>query len=607
MKNIILLSVIGIFLTNCSSQDTAVEDNTPSSIGSFLSIRIATDNMGTRAAGDEYHQGDGDYKDGEAYENYVSSVLFFFFDDNGNAAVAAKTVNGEYKTYQKWDCTNRDNSFGGEDHSQTVEKTLVTTLPIVVPYNQSLPTQILAVLNPTPEIEEWAEQKLSIKQWAEKYENYKYNERNKETLEVMGKFVMSNSVYVDNSNIVNTTRVSRENYGHTQEEADAHPVIVYVERVLARLDFVIGIEDCLQLPDGTVIYKASSEPIEIDDKTKKDIYVKFLGWNIISTPNKSRLIKSVNPNWNSSTLFKNILIWNSTDYHRSFWAINLDKNLFQYEYGPLLRSELGSDKSGSIGRDGMAANQFAIPSKGEYKTIYLQENAAPYENNNLGTENPTKFIIAAQLVDKEGNPIEYMAQWAGKKYTLRGLLTAIAGQKDANSPEGLRYLYQKEVDALTGNTKYTRISPDDLELEYITGSGNKFNIKLTSGARQYTWVLYDSSTHTVTREFANADDVDAYISSETVGKVMVWENGYAYFHNNIRHLGDEGSPGEFGIVRNHIYEVKVTKINGFGTPVYDPDEDVIPSDDPEDSEFSLSATVRILSWRVVHQDYDLNW
>jgi hypothetical protein len=78
-----------------------------------------------------------------------------------------------------------------------------------------------------------------------------------------------------------------------------------------------------------------------------------------------------------------------------------------------------------------------------------------------------------------------------------------------------------------------------------------------------------------------------------------------YYCLDIKHLGKEGSVTEYGIVRNHAYKVNITGIKGYGTPIYDPAQDFIVPDKPEDIETYVSAQINILSWRVVANDYNV--
>ena len=86
----------------------------------------------------------------------------------------------------------------------------------------------------------------------------------------------------------------------------------------------------------------------------------------------------------------------------------------------------------------------------------------------------------------------------------------------------------------------------------------------------------------------------------------VWEGGMTYYYTDLRHLGKDAEKGMYGVVRNHIYEVKINSVKGLGTPVLNPAEIIIPQK-PSDDETFIAAQVNVLSWRVVKNDVSLEW
>jgi hypothetical protein len=61
--------------------------------------------------------------------------------------------------------------------------------------------------------------------------------------------------------------------------------------------------------------------------------------------------------------------------------------------------------------------------------------------------------------------------------------------------------------------------------------------------------------------------------------------------------------GDFGVVRNHWYQVTVTDILKVGNGVFDVDEPIVPSYDP--STYYLAAELNILAWKIVTQSVTL--
>lgn len=102
-----------------------------------------------------------------------------------------------------------------------------------------------------------------------------------------------------------------------------------------------------------------------------------------------------------------------------------------------------------------------------------------------------------------------------------------------------------------------------------------------------------------------AKAVNDYIF-DRINHVRVWEGGQTYYFFDVKHLGAVNSVGEYGIVRNHIYRTTVNSIEGLGTPVYDPDQVIIPEQNEYD-ESIVTADIKILQWRVVESSYDIKW
>lgn len=597
MRKFVLFSMFGLLLANCTNQEPmANNDDVTAATSNFLSVSILSANtMGTRAAenGDYTPDGDGTYRDGTAAESEVKSVLFLFFNKNGQPAIATKE-NGAYQTYYLW---NKNIESDGKDHDQTVETILTAkTINIVVPQGTERPAQLFVVVNPPSGWEAWVN--FSMNELRTTIADFETG------LTSSGKFVMTNSVYVDEnkSTIVDAVALSEDNYQTTADLAQKHPVIVYAERILARIDLTIDINaennPILIEPDGSdpyyIYYTGQSVPEEGQD-SNEDVYVRFLGWNVFSTPNKSRLIKHVDEGWDNKELFgyNGTVRWNSTDYHRSFWAINPPKDQFSYKFGSF--TDGGDVEEGDFENDKWTADHQPIAGPNDekkYTTAYFQENAAPYENVNEAPAQPSKVIIAAQLVNKDGTPRE-LAKWAGKSYTVEGLKNNFANTLN---------IWRRTEKGETEPT-YTKIRPEDLTFKPAE-TGYKVNVVLSESVKGYKWFeKIDENTFN-----AIPVAVDEKIA-EMLGKnsVMIWTKGHTFFYFDIRHLGAENTPGYYGIVRNHIYDAKVTSVSGLGTPVYDEEDDIPDITPPEEEAGILAAQIRILSWRVVSQNYELTW
>ena len=605
MKKIVLLaSLVGTMLTGCSNDSLVGSEGNGSDpidvTRNFLSVTVVpTNGIGTRA----------EYDDGSDVESNVRTVRFFFFDAEGAPTpVWENRGTGSYSSYLDWYPNSSDIDEG--DKETTVEKVLHTTLGLVIPSGYDNPASVLAVINPTSTIlDELFSQTNrtvgtgdetkpllgpSLEQLLDNTDDYLTGltgYKNVAGEDVVGNFVMSNSVYVKDTKTVDVTILEEGAFADTPENAT--PVVIYVERVLARLDFGISSEmNGTKVEDGMIYATGSSYTSEADDT--QDIYVKFLGWNVTGTADKSRLVKSINPSWTDNEVFGNNVPsepWNVDNYHRSFWALNPKDISYQY----------GDYNAKNTSRENVNPANLPISQAGKYSSTYLQENANYFNDDKKAgaPEYATKVIIAAQLCNENGEPFE-LAEWGYHKYTVDGLKTELA-----NTPLSQLYKKQKGADVTT----YTKIEPEDLDFKTAIELGWETDdpdyavyVVLGKDAEKYEWALMTSPNEFVSY---TTSKVNAYIRDKVI-YVRIWKEGMTYYFFDVKHLGAEGSAGYHGIVRNHIYRTTVKKVEGLGTPVYQPDQIIIPEEN-EYEESIVTADVKILQWRIVNSEYELKW
>ena len=584
MKRFMLFPLFGMLLLSCQrSEPFTGEESGGSSAepaaGLYLAVQFKTGNNSGTRADETYPPGTYDgYEDGQEHENNVSLVRFFFFDSNGNPA---RVGGGE--SAASW-IDRVPASQGGSIPEETVEKIVEATLELRVERRSDLPAQVLAVLNPSDDVK-----RLTAPSMAEIRQvvaDFKTGLMGKTDRYSDKDFVMSNTVYLSNDKrIMETIQIPSDRYYPTAAEAAKNPVVIYVERVLARLDFGFGSNlEAVRLPDGTTGYlttEADSDDDAPNTQAAGDpIYARVLSWDVLDDPDQSRLLKSIHPEWPENHFGEDYnQRWNTADYRRCFWAINPPANRFGYR-------ECSYNEIREKGLE--------LPNHLGYTTIYLQENAAPLENLNGAPVRPTRIVVAAELVNSEGKPVS-VAMWGGKRYTYEGLKNALASAVNADGK-----LYKRTETAT--KTTFTPFYPEDFELQEQEG---KVYPRLTAAAETKTW---SAGNQIESAPYADAAAVNAYLAG-VAGNIQLWKEGKTTYQFAIRHLGAQDTPGYYGIVRNHIYRATVNRIHGFGTPVYDPDKPVEypKEEEPELVTGALGISVKILQWRIVSQEYDLTW
>lgn len=560
-KSLFLSSLLAAaMLTGCSNDEPAATPDAGEVEANYMAVQLVTANGGLDSRATE----DADnYENGSAPENTVNAVRFYFFYADGSAANVKKSGD-TFVNYLDW---SNDASAGTD--APNVEKILATTLVIESPKGDKLPETVMAIVNPydLPAGEQSLDQLCAI-----------VNDYDKNT----AGFVMSSSVYAQGTNKKVTVDVA----GHILSEADAatdDPVLIHVERVLAKVSLEISdrlANEKKTLPDGRVIYAAMNGKNGIQHDFKgKPLYVEFLGWNVTATAAKSRLVKEINPAWPAG-LFGVAEVWNYASFFRSFWAVNPAGMTYGYY---------------DFEEDPEAANCIRAFSNadGAENYTYLQENASDDFTNGTNPAKPTQVIIAARLVDADGEAVEF-AEWGFQKYTLGDLKADFANTAG---------IYYKETNPGV-ETVITKIS--DANITFKTAQAVD-GAPVENG--RY-WVYAQLTDETLTYCDAEGNPMtlaEANSKLKAKGHVKVWEGGRTYFYFPIKHLGSgEGAKGTEGVVRNHVYKASITKLTGLGTPVYDPSEVIIP-EKPEQDDTFIAASIRILSWRIVNNDVELDW
>lgn len=578
-KKLLFVSMLAsMLLVGCSQEDAAPNGGNGETEPQFLTVNLVSNSTTTRAGGDQTSgdpNGKATYEEGLEAENQVNTVRFYFFDAEGKPA-PVRAVQGEndapsYVNYMDW------TGDGSEQIMPNVEKILTATLIIQTPLGDKEPASIVAVVNPNvaADVNCSLDEKSTSSIYKVTGDYLNYTDKN---------FVMSNSTYADGKDVTAGECMAVSVAGHikgTPGEALKKPVDIYVERTVAK----VRLTTSLTKVTGKEYYKTKADGTEMYNG--KEIFVKFLGWNVTAVSDKANLIKDIDAaKWNAGNLLTTVEPWNWAEYHRSFWAIN--PSGVAYQYGAF--QDGGDDKDHTVD-----ANLFQAQAQtGFAKTnwVYVNENASDFTTGTGAPTIPTKVIIAAQLVDEDGSPLSFV-DYGSQRTDIDGLKNIFA----TNSS-----LY-KEVEE-GGTKKRVLIEPSDLQVVTATAAGKadkdtpgryKSYVMLTDDAKKFKWYASKTSTTLLKTEEANTRLLN-------LGGAKVWTSGYTYYYFDIQHLG-----GIKGVVRNHIYDADITALEGIGTPVYDPDEIIYPEKPVPSNDKYIAARIKILSWRVVNNKVQLEW
>ena len=568
----------------CSSSDDLKDGGATANEGkSYIAVNIksvGTAGAGTRADGD-YPQGGGTYEDGTENEGAISAVRFFFFNSDGSPYIM-KNTEVNYKELE-------NTSVTGPDHLYTIEGKTVAML-VIEGETKTAPAYMIAVVNPGT-LTNLKPQAYRESQLRDAFKDKTFVKITTDgSTDKYSNFVMSNSVYSENDARVCASSVS----GHVEEnkeEAAKNPVDIYVERVVAKATTNVNTTNGLwkQISDGADAgkYKIKVGEIFIDAENKKDVYAVVQGWGLADENGQALLEKQIDVNQtNLTSAILGIDPWTSPDYHRCFWEASVG-----------ITPESGTNpnvnhKFSEFTTPFGTTPLYTCPNTPTYEEYNTQKiNEKPYDNT------LTKVLVAAKLVyyddDNNSHPADIC------KY--RGM--QILGAKKVLPQVAKDYSDYWTVDKNDPH-KHILLAPEDLEYTRTDLAGadplKSYEVRpvLKAGVKVYKKISDDT--------FETTDSNDELNKKLAESPVQVRNEGMTYYYTPIRHLAETTNKwGYYGVVRNHSYRITINTISGFGTPVYNPAEIIVPVI-PKDTETFLAARINVLSWRVVPSSVDLD-
>lgn len=497
-------------------------------------------------------------------ENSVKNATFYFFDSEGAAYEVADGTNAITVTPEQLGLT----AGTAENVEEVSNMILVIKQSKVVP-----PAKMVAVLNAP------VQQKVDLADLQEATTDWYNNGYG---------FVMSNSVYEENGKVVDATEILAENIFTTSEpkgevgsaypaegetaDKNAKAVQIYVERVAARVDVEVDIEEGVLTVGNDKLY-----PVTLGKGASEkdaDTFVKILGWEVTNAAKNSSLLKKyAEPTATDGFLFEP---FNNHAFHRSYWA-ETSEDIAAPEHN--LKFD---DIANTLGYAYYNENTLSpVNAEGWF-------NAAELE----GATKASQIIVAAQLVDAQGKAKEF-AKWYGTDYENG------ADLQEAMINNAAKQIFVKADDYTAENQHFVSIAAKDVTF-YQIGTGDytpdqdvdrryEVRVKGTEGAE-----YFDATGKTMSVEAATA-------ILAKIEPAMIWKTGLTYYYTMINHFGDAD-----GVVRNHSYDVNITAFHGLGTPVFEKDDFVIIPEIPvEQKAYNLTAQINVLSWALVSNDVEL--
>lgn len=590
MLSSVLASALMMTVVSCSSSDDITGGNgngNAEGTTSYIAINLnSVGNAPTSRA--SYDQGSGKYDDGEDKENNITKVRFYFYNADGTSyTLQSAGENGEKPSKNYIDYKVEK---GGENHDNTVSGTTSAVLVLNGESNVA-PAAMLTVVNPDVNTDMLGD--APANRWSTMRTEMKGQIFNDAT----NGFMMSNSTYEDGGKDLCTTQLTGKTFS-SAADAKNSPVDVFVERVNAKVKTTVGDANFVKVTtdvelDGVNFkgkYKTKDPvgelaTIQPDGSTKKTkVYAYIDAWGLGDEDGWAMLYKQIDvQNWTNATLgFSANNPWSVAAYHRCFWGT-------------------------SVAFGGTSSNS---PVNHPYKDIKAKLGTALYTLPNTPTSynegvftDPmksylTKIMVAARLAYTDEAGKVHSAEictYKGQKFLGKDNVKKVIARE-------LRTYYKKTTSGSVDTYKEIDASDIDFSSKVTSTSGLKLqNYQVVADLRSGLTELFlmkGGSYEPVAVATVKAEMQQAPVDISNGGKT--------YYYTPIKHLGIKDSKAEFGVVRNHSYQVEITSIKGFGTPVYNPDTEIITPVLPSDDLTYLAAKISVLSWRVVSSTVDLD-
>lgn len=593
-------------LSACSSDEPAgnIEPTVPGDGATmYLAVNL-TDAVSRAADEDLSDKNEGDFAQGSEHD--IKSANFFFFDANGVFLLQSEVWN---------------DGKDGPDENVNVEYLGNNVIVLEGLTENNLPKYVVTVLNTPQAVINKMTAKVST-----------IDELRSLTLDSYlngdGTFVMSTSsfrggdtnFYDDNyyyANIIPDGYLQKEpiNLGST----DLKNVLnIYVERLAAKytLDKGSGSWNITLSVAGEGNENTSDRP----SVGTTDLKVTVTGFGVTTTEKESYLSKNLDGFANNTAIGTwDFAKWNSADNHRSYWGKSLN-------YGNDVTAD---DFEHSLVATSISNNQFkpvySLETTNAWSKL-VRENTDPAE---VDASAVTSFVITAEVTKTDGSKIDNLYKYNGVFFEGDQLIKYVLRSIQEDETLGLNYYKQvtstSTTDDETGitdnNQTYRQIGPDDFKMVKM-GNGGKMTWELSYEGDLYS---YDATAE-AGKKFTKLDDTaEKTVAQEINGKIesvvgtnypVRYNEGKTVYTVPVQHLlGTDNkytiaNDGEFGVVRNHWYELTLSKISKIGQGVFDPStgEDgdrVYPGSDPDPDTYGLAAAIKVLSWKVVKQSVDL--
>lgn len=581
----------------------------------YLNVRIVDAQSTSRAE-------DGGYEDGNKNEHEVKSAHFFFFD-------AQKIF---LKEVSIW---NADSNLPGDNDNIELESTNQVILKNLT--RKELPTYLITVLNAPDSLITYIRDNVRTMDEVRNKLNNCLNRSKDEDNNDNDYFVMSTSCFKtdtdkdykkltkDANGIIHHTRYSKDVYwANLLEPSDFKDepkdqltegddvIDIYVERLAAK--FSTKLDNSIFPVNVTI---AGNENTEIDGSgvAATKIWVKILNFGVTGTEKNSYLSKNFD-NSEYDLLTNPWSGWNDTIRCRSFWgrSVNYGKDFTSDTYYKTLDYPIFKNVKGTLDGD------TAVYANETTNSVAILQNNETYKY--LKTAYVTNYVFTAKIYEDEACTKELkLVKFGGVMYRIdqfkKFILRSLTEQNKLNFYRLVTTIKENEDGTKVEEYKWTQI--DENDIDFVKEGVETGIVKLKTTIGDTTELYEKDSKEPIEGAIKKLNTNLNYLFKTGADDFNYPESFNAmYYTVPVEHLNwvtterpavpTITAEGEYGVVRNHWYQLTVDNIFNLGNGVFDPDSDegdrLIPKN-PTPESFAMGARIKILSWKIVKQNVDL--
>lgn len=661
----LFLGVAALGLAACSSDEPAVNGSVEvpaTGDVAYLNVRITSaDGLGSKAAGQDANN--DDYIYGDEDENVVKNAHFYFYDAKGNFVTHSDSwTNGTTGTDENVELIG--------DNTVVLTGLTGKNYPTWVVTILNKPSDTDGFVEPTAgsTIEDLRKQVLNS--WSNGASEGKFvmttssyfGDENKDTENGGWKY------FATKLTASNFKQETPDKEDFTKEER----VEIFVERLAARVQVTVASMSNKKktiTADDSKTRTLYELPVTVAGDPNPDlggtgagtaatkVYVEIIGWDLNATAQKTNLIKDLS-DWTDATTFGTAAkwdipamgettSWNHPAYHRSYWG----KSWAYGKSGDALAGMLNvsnktweqlTQKVGDQIYNGTRVYCNELTNTPDNYTVSGNSNV-----NDVLPNRTTSVMLAARACDENGDYLQ-IVNYLGINYLWDNFI-----QKVFEVANPTIYYTREELKDTNGNVvydptdgttplyKYTTIQPKDAEVvDYTDGGTGAVKVQLKEGVVAYTIEKGETvtittpvedeehigeTTTTVTKYTATVATSNANVRLSTATNTastlaIAYKDGAMYYPIPLEHLNnptDANSTtvveGQYGIVRNHVYNLSITKIKSLGNGVFKPETvqdegtkaEVLDPKDPKKPTYYVESFINVLSWKVVSQEEEI--